>query len=167
MQLPEDTYMHKGQRRKLLEELRDMGIRDERVLLPWTRCRGTFSWIRPFRNSPTPTRPFRSPQAKPSASPTPWPSKRVARGPARGFHLGNWDRQRVPVCRPVRVGLQGAQHRTPKSALRRRWTVVEAMGWKPALYYGDGYKGKPVFAPSTASSSRAGRRTCLKRCWAS
>ena len=32
MQLPEDTYMHKGQRRKLLEELRGMGIRDERVL---------------------------------------------------------------------------------------------------------------------------------------
>ena len=21
------------------------------------------------------------------------------------------------------------------------------MGWKPSLYYGDGYKGKPVFAP--------------------
>ena len=32
MQLPEDTYMHKGQRRKLLEELRTMGIQDERVL---------------------------------------------------------------------------------------------------------------------------------------
>ena len=32
MQLPEDTYMHKGQRRKLLEELRTMGIRDEAVL---------------------------------------------------------------------------------------------------------------------------------------
>ena len=32
MQLPEDTYMHKGQRRKLLEQLRTMGIRDEAVL---------------------------------------------------------------------------------------------------------------------------------------
>ena len=32
MKLPEDTYMHKGQRRKLLEELRQLGIRSERVL---------------------------------------------------------------------------------------------------------------------------------------
>ena len=25
--------------------------------------------------------------------------------------------------------------------------LLKAMGWKPSLYYGDGYKGKPVFAP--------------------
>ena len=36
--------------------------------------------------------------------------------------------------------------RQKRSSTRQR-PLLKAMGWKPFLYYGDGYKGKPVFAP--------------------
>ena len=164
MQLPEDTYMHKGQRRKLLEELREMGIGDERVLEAMDRVPRHFFLDSAFPSLRTATRHFPLPQAKPSASPTPSPSKVncLEPNPDTILEIGTGSGYQCAVL--CALGFKVHSIERQKALFDAAGPLLKAMGWKPSLYYGDGYKGKPCLLLLTASSSRVVPLTCLRPC---
>ena len=148
MQLPEDTYMHKGQRRKLLDELRDMGIADERVLEAMDRVPRHFFLDSAFSQFAYTNKAFPIAAGQTISQPhtVAKQSELLAAKPGDTvLEIGTGSGYQCAVL--CALGLKVHSIERQKALFDTAGPLLKAMGLKPALYYGDGYKGKPVFAP--------------------
>ena len=148
MQLPEDTYMHKGQRRKLLDELREMGIADERVLEAMDRVPRHFFLDSAFSQFAYTNKAFPIAAGQTISQPhtVAKQSELLAAKPGDTvLEIGTGSGYQCAVL--CALGLKVHSIERQKALFDTAGPLLKTMGWKPALYYGDGYKGKPVFAP--------------------
>ena len=116
--------------------------------MQWTACRGITFWILLSRSSPTATRRFPLRQAKPSANPTlvAKQSELLRAKPGDNIlEIGTGSGYQCAVL--CALGFKVHSIERQKALFDEAGPLLKAMGWKPSLYYGDGYKGKPVFAP--------------------
>ena len=148
MQLPEDTYMHKGQRRKLLEQLRTMGIRDEAVLDAMDRVPRHYFLDSAFSQFAYSNKAFPIAAGQTISQPhtVAKQSELLAAAPgANVLEIGTGSGYQCAVL--CALGLKVHSIERQKALFDTAGPLLKAMGWKPSLYYGDGYKGKAVFAP--------------------
>ena len=160
--------MHQGQRKRLLDELRAMGIGDDRVLDAMDRVPRHFFLDSAFTQFAYSNKAFPIAAGQTISQPHTVAKQSELLGVAPGgkvLEIGTGSGYQCAVL--CAMGLKVHSIERQKALFDKAGPLLQAMKWRPSLYYGDGYKGKPALRPSTASSSPAGRQTFPKPCWGS
>lgn len=143
-----DTYRHKGLRKRLVETLREKGIRNEQVLEAINRVpRHIFldsSFLEfayqdkafPIGSGQTISQPytvaFQTELLEVEAE-----HKVLEIGTGSGFQ----------ACVLLEMGAKVYSIERQKNLYNKTGKFLEEIGYRPKLFYGDGYKGLPSFAP--------------------
>lgn len=143
-----DTYKHKGLRRRLVDELRAKGIKDEKVLDAINKVpRHLFldsSFLEfayqdkafPIGSGQTISQPFtvavQSELLQVSSE-----HKVLEIGTGSGYQ----------ACVLIELGARVYSIERQKSLFSKVKSFLPSIGYHPKLFYGDGYKGLPAFAP--------------------
>ena len=140
--------MHKGQRRKLLEELRQMGIRSERVLEAMDAVPRHFFLDSAFSQFAYSNKAFPIAAGQTISQPHTVAKQsellQLAPG-ASVLEIGTGSGYQCAVLCALGFKVQSIERQ--KALFDATAPLLKAMGMKASLYYGDGYKGKPVLAP--------------------
>ena len=144
----QDSYRHKGLRKKLVESLREKGISDEKVLQAMERVpRHLFldsSFLEfayqdkafPIGSGQTISQPFTVAfqtqllEVKPD-------DKILEIGTGSGYQ----------ACVLLEMGAKVYTIERQKKLFEKTRAFLPAIGYHPKMFYGDGYKGLPPFAP--------------------
>lgn len=140
--------MHQGQRKRLLDELRDMGIKDERVLDAMNRVPRHFFLDSAFSQFAYSNKAFPIAAGQTISQPhTVAKQSELLNAPegSNVLEIGTGSGYQCAVL--CAMGLKVHSIERQKTLFDTAGPLLRAMGWRPSLYYGDGYKGKPVFAP--------------------
>jgi len=143
-----DDYRHKGLRRKLINDIRERGIRDERVLQAMDRLPRHFfldsSFIEfaykdqafPIGSGQTISQPytvaFQSELLEVHEG-----MKVLEIGTGSGYQS----------CILVELGAKVFSVERQRKLYEKTKVFLPSIGYNPRLFYGDGYKGLPAFAP--------------------
>ena len=143
-----DTYRHKGLRKRLIDSIREKGIQDERVLEAINRVpRHLFldsSFLEfayedkafPIGSGQTISQPytvaFQTELLQVEAE-----QKVLEIGTGSGYQ----------ACILLEIGAKVFSIERQKNLFERTRTLLPEIGYQPKLFYGDGYKGLPAFAP--------------------
>lgn len=140
--------MHKGQRRKLLEELRQLGIQSERVLEAMDAVPRHFFLDSAFSQFAYSNKAFPIAAGQTISQPhtVAKQSELLQLAPGSSvLEIGTGSGYQCAVL--CALGFKVHSIERQKALFDATAPLLKAMGMKPSLYYGDGYKGKPVFAP--------------------
>jgi protein-L-isoaspartate(D-aspartate) O-methyltransferase len=143
-----DEYRHKGQRRKMIDELRALGINNEDVLDAIDRVPRHFYLSSAFEQFAYQNKAFQIGSGQTISKPHTVakqtellelaPGKKVLEiGTGSGY-------QCAVLCA---MGYKVFSIERQRNLFEKAKPLLRAMGFKPDLFYGDGYKGKEVFAP--------------------
>lgn len=143
-----DEYRHKGQRRKMIDELRALGINNEDVLEAIDRVPRHFYLSSAFEQFAYQNKAFQIGSGQTISKPHTVakqtellelaPGKKVLEiGTGSGY-------QCAVLCA---MGYKVFSIERQRNLYEKAKPLLQAMGFKPDLFYGDGYKGKEVFAP--------------------
>lgn len=143
-----DSYRHKGLRKKLVDELRSMGISDQRVLEAINKVPRHYFLSSAFLEYAYENRAFQIGAGQTISHPftvaTQSELLKVEKG-MKVLEIGTGSGfQTAVLCemgaKVYSIERQKVLHDNSKSLLHR-------MGYRPYLSYGDGYKGLPAIAP--------------------
>jgi protein-L-isoaspartate(D-aspartate) O-methyltransferase len=143
-----DSYRHKGMRRKMIDGLRKMGICDERVLDAMNEVPRHYYLDEAFDNFAYENKAFQIGAAQTISHPytvarqsellqLPAGAKVLEIGTGSGF-------QCAILCA---MGYKVFSIERQKELYDRAKPFLKKLGYRCDVFYGDGYKGKPVFAP--------------------
>ncbi len=147
-QKPEDTYLHKGLREKLVKELRRKGIKDERVLDAISKVPRHLFMDSGFVNFAY------KDQAFPISS-----GQTISQPYTVAFQTQLLEVEKMDKILEVGTGSgyqaavlleMGAKVYTIeryKELSVKAQTLLPELGYKPHFFYGDGYKGLPTYGP--------------------
>jgi protein-L-isoaspartate(D-aspartate) O-methyltransferase len=143
-----DTYKHKGLRKKLVEQLREKGISDEKVLQAMNRVpRHLFldsSFLEfayqdkafPIGSGQTISQPytvaFQTELLKLDSF-------------CKVLEIGTGSGYQAAVL--LEMGMKVYSIERQKNLFQKTKKMLEELGYFPKMFYGDGYKGQPAFAP--------------------
>lgn len=146
-----DDYRHKGLRRKMLQELREMGIENETVL-------GAMDEVprHAFLDPAFVEHAYRNKAFRIAAGQTISRPHTVARQSEllaevltavrpKILEIGTGSGYQCAVL--CALGYKVYSIERQRALFEKAGPLLRAMGHKPELFYGDGYKGKPAFAP--------------------
>jgi protein-L-isoaspartate(D-aspartate) O-methyltransferase len=144
----EDGYKHKGMRKMLVEMLRDKGIKDEKVLEAISKVPRHFfldsSFLEfayqdkafPIGSGQTISQPYTV--AYQSSLLQVRPDEKILEiGTGSGYQS----------CILIELGAKVYSIERQKNLYERTKSFLPSIGYYPKLFYGDGYKGLPAFAP--------------------
>lgn len=143
-----DNYQHKGRRRKLLDELRQRGITSEAVLRAMDQVPRHFFLASAFDQFAYQNQAFQIGAGQTISKPftVARQTELLACEPgAKVLEIGTGSGYQCAVL--CAMGYKVHSIERQKELFDKSKPLLEAMGWSPEIYYGDGYKGKPVFAP--------------------
>ena len=143
-----DNYQHKGRRRKLLDELRQRGITSEAVLRAMDQVPRHFFLSSAFDQFAYQNQAFQIGAGQTISKPftVARQTELLACEPgAKVLEIGTGSGYQCAVL--CAMGYKVHSIERQKELFDKSKPLLEAMGWSPEIYYGDGYKGKPVFAP--------------------
>lgn len=144
----QDTYRHKGLRKKLVDSLRLKGIRDEKVLQAIDRVpRHLFldsSFLEfayqdkafPIGSGQTISQPYTVAYQTQLLNVEPG-DKILEIGTGSGYQS----------CVLLEMGAKVYTIERQKKLFERTKVLLPGLGYNPKMFYGDGYKGLPPFAP--------------------
>lgn len=143
-----DSYRHKGLRRKLVEELRKKGIRDEAVLTAIDKVPRHFFLSSAFLEYAYENRAFSIGAGQTISHPS-----TVARQ-TELLELKAGDKvleigtgSGYQTCVLCELGAKVWSIERQRELHDTAGPLIKSLGYRPQLYYGDGYKGKAAFAP--------------------
>jgi protein-L-isoaspartate(D-aspartate) O-methyltransferase len=144
----EDSYRHKGMRKKLIDGLISRGIHDENVLKAFDKVPRHFFLDPAFVNQAYSEMAFQIGEGQTISHPYTVAFQTELLAVERGqriLEIGTGSGfQSAILCamgaRLVSVERQRALYLSAKQ-------IISKLGYAPKLFYGDGYKGKPVYAP--------------------
>ena len=143
-----DDYQHKGQRKRLLDELRKMGIRSEAVLDAMNRVPRHFFLTSAFDRFAYQNQAFQIGAGQTISKPFTVARQTellACQSGAKVLEIGTGSGYQCAVL--CAMGFKVHSIERQKELFDKARPLLTAMGWRPELYYGDGYKGKEVFAP--------------------
>lgn len=143
-----DDYQHQGQRKKLLQELREMGIASEAVLEAMNRVPRHYFLSSAFDRFAYQNQAFQIGAGQTISKPFTVARQTELLNCARGakvLEIGTGSGYQCAVL--CAMGFKVHSIERQKELFDKARPLLKAMGWRPELYYGDGYKGKEVFAP--------------------
>lgn len=144
----QDSYRHKGLRKKLVEELRKMGITDERVLEAVNRVPRHYFLSSAFLEFAYENKAFQIGAGQTISHPftvaTQSQLLKVEPG-MKVLEIGTGSGFQTAVLCELGVKVYSIERQ--KLLHDNSKKLLAQMGYKPHLVYGDGYKGMPGFAP--------------------
>jgi protein-L-isoaspartate(D-aspartate) O-methyltransferase len=143
-----DEYRHKGLRRKLLDELRSMGIANEDVLHAMDRVPRHFFLSSAFEQFAYQNKAFQIGAGQTISKPHTVARQTELLGLVSGqkvLEIGTGSGFQCAVL--CAMGYKVFSIERQRSLYDKTRPLLESMGFKPQLFFGDGYKGKKTFAP--------------------
>lgn len=143
-----DTYRHKGLRRELLGRLRAMGIADERVLDAMDRVPRHYFMDDAFVHFAYENKAFRIGAGQTISHPYTVARQTELLGLPEGatvLEIGTGSGYQCAVL--TAMGFKVHSIERQKALYDATTPFLKKMGYRAHCYYGDGYKGKPAFAP--------------------
>lgn len=143
-----DTYRHKGLRKRLLDDLRDMGIRDERVLDAMYNVPRHYFLSSAFLEFAYDNKAFQIGAGQTISQPYTVARQTELLQLEKGdkvLEIGTGSGYQTSVL--CEMGAKVWTVERQKELYDKTRPLIRALGYRPQMYYGDGYKGKPAFAP--------------------
>jgi len=143
-----DEYRHKGMRRKLTEELQKMGISDEKVLDAIKKIPRHFFIDSTFEKHAYTNKAFPIASGQTISQPHTVANQTELLKCKTGdtvLEIGTGSGYQCAVL--CEMGMKVHSIERQKELFDSAGPLLRELGYKPFLYYGDGYKGKEVFAP--------------------
>jgi protein-L-isoaspartate(D-aspartate) O-methyltransferase len=143
-----DEYRHKGQRRKMIDELRALGINNEDVLDAIDRVPRHFYLSSAFEQFAYQNKAFQIGSGQTISKPHTVAKQTELLELAPGkkvLEIGTGSGSQCAVL--CAMGYKVFSIERQRNLFEKAKPLLRAMGFKPDLFYGDGYKGKEVFAP--------------------
>lgn len=143
-----DSYRHKGLRKKLVEEVRSKGIRDENVLAALEAVPRHFFLDSSFVEIAYQDKPFPIGSGQTISQPYTVAYQtellKVEKG-QKVLEVGTGSGYQA--CILEEMGARVFSIERHHSLYRKTKLLLAAMNYRAKLFYGDGYKGLPAFAP--------------------
>lgn len=140
--------MHQGMRRRLLEELRKQGIADERVLEAMFKLPRHFFLDAAFVKQAYENIAFQIGEGQTISQPYTVAAQtillRIEKG-AKVLEIGTGSGYQTAVLCLMGARVFSIERQRP--LFERSKKLLADMGFRVQQFYGDGYKGKPAFAP--------------------
>ncbi|MBS3806407.1 MAG: protein-L-isoaspartate(D-aspartate) O-methyltransferase [Bacteroidales bacterium] len=143
-----DSYKHKGQRKKLIKELRSKGISDEKVLEAMERVPRHFFMESGFEQFAYKDQAFPISKGQTISQPytvayqtellTPRKHEKI-------LEIGTGSGYQTAIL--LEMGAKVYSIERYRELYLRAKSLLNEMGYQPYLFYGDGYKGQPTYAP--------------------
>jgi protein-L-isoaspartate(D-aspartate) O-methyltransferase len=143
-----DTFRHKGLRRKLVEEVRQKGIKDEKVLQAIGNIPRHFFLDSSFVEFAYQDKPFPIGADQTISQPYTVAFQTELLEVNKGdkvLEIGTGSGYQA--CVLLELGAKVFSIERHHSLYLKTKALLPKMGYNPRLFYGDGYKGLPAFAP--------------------
>ncbi|MDG1261880.1 MAG: protein-L-isoaspartate(D-aspartate) O-methyltransferase [Flavobacteriales bacterium] len=143
-----DTYRHKGLRKQLLEDLRVMGIKDERVLEAMFNIPRHYFLTSAFLEFAYDNKAFQIGAGQTISQPFTVAKQTELLELKRGdkvLEIGTGSGYQT--CVLCELGAKVWSIERQRLLYDKTSPLIKSLGYRPNLYYGDGYKGKAAFAP--------------------
>lgn len=143
-----DEYRHKGLRRRLAEELKELGITDNAVLDAIRTIPRHFFIESTFEQYAYTNKAFPIASGQTISQPHTVALQTQLLGCSKGdtvLEIGTGSGFQCAVL--CELGFKVHSIERQKELFDTAGPLLRELGYKPFLYYGDGYKGKEVFAP--------------------
>ena len=143
-----DTYRHKGLRRKLSEEVRQKGIKDERVILAIETIPRHFFLDSSFVEFAYQDKPFPIGAGQTISQPYTVAFQTELLEIKKGekvLEIGTGSGYQA--CVLLELGAKVFSIERHHSLYVKTKALLQKMGYNARLFYGDGYKGLPAYAP--------------------
>lgn len=146
--LPEDNYKHQGMRKKLIDEIRSKGIEDENVLAAMYKVPRHFFFEPAFLNQAYADQAFRIGAGQTISQPYTVAYQSALLKVKKGekvLEIGTGSGYQTSIL--MELGAKVFTIERQKELFDKAKTFLPALGYNAKLFYGDGYKGLPAFAP--------------------
>lgn len=143
-----DTYKHQGLRRKLAEEVRLKGIQDIRIIDAITKIPRHFFLDSSFTEFAYQDKPFPIGSGQTISQPYTVAFQTELLEIEKGdkvLEIGTGSGYQA--CVLLELGAKVFTIERHRSLFQKTKPLLETMGYFPKMFYGDGYKGLPSFAP--------------------
>jgi protein-L-isoaspartate(D-aspartate) O-methyltransferase len=144
----EDSYLHKGMRKKLMEEVAGKGITDKAVLKAIENIPRHFFMDNAFLRFAYEDKAFPIGAGQTISQPYTVAFQTQMLELKKGekvLEIGTGSGYQTAVL--LECGVKVYSIERQKSLYDKTKVMLSHMGYQPNLYYGDGYKGLPAFAP--------------------
>ncbi len=146
--LPEDNFKHQGMRKKLIDQLRSKGIDNEDVLSAMMKVPRHFFLDLAFLNQAYSDHAFQIGAGQTISQPYTVAYQTSLLNIKKGekvLEIGTGSGYQTSVL--FELGAKVFSIERQKELFDRTKDLLPAMNYSPKLFYGDGYKGLPGYAP--------------------
>ena len=146
--LPEDNFKHQGMRKKLVDSIRLKGIENEDVLTAMQKVPRHFFLDMAFLNQAYSDQAFKIGAGQTISQPYTVAYQTSLLNLKRGekvLEIGTGSGYQTSVL--VELGAKVFSIERQKELFDKTKELLPMMGYSPKLFYGDGYKGLPAYAP--------------------
>ncbi len=143
-----DTYKHKGLRKKLVEEIRRKGIKDERILEAINKIPRHFFLDSSFESFAYQDKPFPIGSGQTISQPytVAYQTELLEIEPKdKVLEIGTGSGYQA--CILLEMGARVYTIERYRSLYNKTKKFLEKIGYAPKMFYGDGYKGVPTYSP--------------------
>jgi protein-L-isoaspartate(D-aspartate) O-methyltransferase len=143
-----DSFKHKGLRKRLVQEIKEKGISDEKVLEAIEKIPRHFFMDSSFLEIAYQDRAFPIGAGQTISQPYTVAFQtqllKVAKGD-KVLEIGTGSGYQA--CVLLEIGAKVFTIERQKTLYDRTKPFLESIGYRPKMFYGDGYKGLPAYAP--------------------
>ena len=143
-----DTYRHKGMRRRLIDELREKGISDERVLEAFDKVPRHFFLDLAFEEQAYSNTAFQIGAGQTISHPYTVAFQTSLLKLEKGqkvLEIGTGSGFQTAILCSIGVKVFSIERQRELHLKAKK--IIDGLGFTPKLFYGDGYAGKEAFAP--------------------
>lgn len=144
----EDSYRHKGLRRKLIKELESRGISDQNVLEAFDKVPRHFFLDLAFTNQAYSNVAFQIGAGQTISHPYTVAFQSELLNVSKGhkvLEIGTGSGFQTSILSAMGVKVYSIERQ--KELYLKAKRIIHKLGFNPKLFYGDGYKGQPSYAP--------------------
>ncbi len=144
----QDTFKHKGLRKQLIGELRDKGIQDERILDAFNAVPRHFFLDLVFEQQAYSNMPFQIGAGQTISHPYTVAFQTELLNLQKGdkvLEIGTGSG--FQTCILCQMGAKVFSIERQKELFDKAKVIIRHFNFSPKLFFGDGYKGHPSFAP--------------------
>jgi len=144
----EDSYRHKGMRRKLIEELESRGISDQNVLKAFDKVPRHFFLDLAFMSQAYSNVAFQIGAGQTISHPYTVAFQSQLLDVSKGqkiLEIGTGSGFQTSILAAMGAKVYSIERQ--KELYLKAKRIIHNLGYNPKLFYGDGYKGQPSYAP--------------------
>jgi len=148
LQLPEDTFKHQGMRKRLIDGIREKGITDEAVLTAMMNVPRHFFFDQAFLAQSYSDHAFQIGAGQTISQPYTVAYQTALLKLEKGdkvLEIGTGSGYQTSVL--MEMGVKVFSIERQKELFDRTSKLLPTMGYNAKLFYGDGFKGLPAYAP--------------------